>query len=60
MVESATLPLHILVDHAEFKAGMAGVGSSSCGIAIGAGVGVPHSSFSVSTSKGGTGWRKKR
>lgn len=56
VVESATLPLHILVDHAEFKAG----GSSSCGIAIGAGAGVPHSSYSLSTSKGGTGWRKKR
>ena len=57
-VESVTLPLHILVDHGEFKAGM-GVGGSG-GTAIGAGAGIPHSSHSLVTSRGGAGWRKKK
>lgn len=67
VVESATLPLHILVDHAEFKAGMStgngvGVGMGiGSGTAIGAGAGVPHSHQSRSkTSQGATGWRIKK
>ena len=58
VVESATLPLHILVDHGEYKAGM-GLGGSG-GIAIGAGAGIPQSSHSLVTSRGGAGWRKKK
>ena len=59
MVESATLPLHIVVDHGEFKAGTV----TSGGVAIGAGAGIPQSSHSLVTSRssrGGTGWRKKK
>jgi len=61
VVESATLPLHIVVDHGEFKAGMGTV--TSGGVAIGAGAGIPQSSHSLVTSRssrGGTGWRKKK
>ena len=62
MVESATLPLHILVDHAEFKSGMSTANSSGVAIGVGAaGVGaeVPQNSHSL-TSRRGTGWRKKK
>jgi hypothetical protein len=58
VVESVTLPLHILVDHGEFKAGL-GMGSGG-GTGIGAGASIPQRSHSLATSRGGTGWRKKK
>lgn len=70
VVESATLPLHLIVDHAEFKAGSAtstGIAAGAshsgtgAGMAIGAGAGAggPYGG-SPRGAKAGKGWRKKR